>query len=89
MRLTKEAVLEEKHTKETKTIGNRYLYESPDEKVYALYEQHTTNTEYLGRVVVNKHSVIIYRGNDKMTLTWDDIALINLVKPQGAVEGSH
>ena len=66
-------------------IGNKYLHKSPDEEVYGLYEQEANRTNYLGRVLVNKYSVLVFKGNDKIALTWAEVDLIYSVKPEGAV----
>lgn len=53
----------------------RYL-DKEDEEVFTIREQDFNASKYIGRVLIGKHGVMIYKEDLRMFLSWEEIDLI-------------
>lgn len=54
----------------------RYLQKAEDEAVYLIYDQWENSTEFVGRVLVHTTGIVVYKGTDKMALSWDELEMM-------------
>lgn len=63
----------------------RYLHPT-EEKVLQINENRENCTVYIGRVLVSRYGVMVYKEDMRCFITWQELRLIQEEKPDDAME---
>ena len=55
--------------------------EANEEKVFQIMEYQESRTEYIGRALLSKYGVMVYKGDMRCFITWEEMELFQGQRP--------